>query len=156
MDRRSKEESRQIVSNTLNQMSDSEYFERSRAVYKSVARLLAGKPNAKKVLLFSPLSQWREVDLTGLEGDFKKISFDYVATDQDAPLPNTEYDIIFVPLYGFTDDGYRLGHGGGWYDKFLATQPGALKVGVGLEVQRINFISEPHDVPMDIVATEVR
>lgn len=60
-------------------------------------------------------------------------------------------NVVIAPLVGFDEDGYRLGHGGGYYDRTLANfadQP--LKIGVGVEAQRLKTIyPQPHDVPMD-------
>jgi len=60
-------------------------------------------------------------------------------------------NVVIAPLVGFDDQGYRLGHGGGYYDRTLASleeQP--LKIGVGLGEQRLESIyPQPHDVPMD-------
>jgi 5,10-methenyltetrahydrofolate synthetase len=64
-------------------------------------------------------------------------------------LPN----VVIAPLVGFDDKGYRLGHGGGYYDRTLAAyaeQP--QKIGVGFEEQHLNTIyPQPHDVPMDAI-----
>jgi 5,10-methenyltetrahydrofolate synthetase len=76
--------------------------------------------------------------------------------DTQAVLP----DLLLVPCVGFDDDGYRLGYGGGYYDRTLAAWPGTAKpvtVGVAYEACRIEALArEPHDVPLDAVITEVR
>lgn len=65
-------------------------------------------------------------------------------------------DAAFVPLVGFDGAGYRLGYGGGYFDRTLAAlarKP--LTVGVGTEAARLPTIHpQPHDVPMDFVVTE--
>jgi 5-formyltetrahydrofolate cyclo-ligase len=64
--------------------------------------------------------------------------------------------ILLVPLLGFDDAGYRLGYGGGYYDRTLAAlgrKP--LAIGVGHALGRLPTIHpQPHDVPMDAIATE--
>jgi len=73
----------------------------------------------------------------------------------DAGIPPRQFDLVIVPLLGFDDKGNRLGRGKGWYDRFLALQPKALKVGVALEIQRVESIPvEVHDVALDVVFTE--
>jgi 5-formyltetrahydrofolate cyclo-ligase len=66
--------------------------------------------------------------------------------------------VLLVPLVGFDVAGYRLGYGGGSYDRTLAglaTKP--LIVGVGYEFARLATIRpQPHDVPMDVIVTEAR
>ena len=69
-------------------------------------------------------------------------------------MPQKKYDVIVVPLFGFNDERYRLGHGGGWYDKLLAAQQQAVAVGVGFEAGRIAFATEAHDQKMDKIITE--
>jgi 5-formyltetrahydrofolate cyclo-ligase len=65
-----------------------------------------------------------------------------------------------VPLLAFDDDGYRLGYGGGFYDRTLAMwrQDGAgplVAIGVGLEAQRRPSLPrEPFDARLDWLLTE--
>jgi len=65
-------------------------------------------------------------------------------------------DIIVVPLVGFDRAGYRLGYGGGYFDRTLAVVPGRPRIiGVGYEQSRLETIHpQPHDVPMDVIVTE--
>jgi len=64
--------------------------------------------------------------------------------------------LLFVPLVGFDAAGYRLGHGGGYYDRTLAAlSPRPRAIGVGYEATRLATIHpQPHDIPMDAIATE--
>ena len=73
-----------------------------------------------------------------------------------------ELDMVFVPLVAFDQDGYRLGMGGGYYDRTFEkklkdqkpTTP--LLVGLAYEFQKQNnLVHEPWDVPLDMVVTEV-
>jgi 5,10-methenyltetrahydrofolate synthetase len=61
-----------------------------------------------------------------------------------------------IPPLGFDRRGYRLGYGGGYFDRTLAAlDPQPLKIGVGFELSRIATIHpQPHDVPMDFIVTE--
>jgi 5-formyltetrahydrofolate cyclo-ligase len=63
---------------------------------------------------------------------------------------------LLVPLVGFDSPGYRLGYGGGFYDRTLAAlRPKPLAIGVGYELGRLATIHpQPHDVPMDALVTE--
>ena len=65
-------------------------------------------------------------------------------------------DLILLPLNGFDGAGYRLGYGGGYFDRTLAAQvPRPLAVGVGFEINRIDSIRpEPHDQRLDWIITE--
>lgn len=64
--------------------------------------------------------------------------------------------IVLAPLVGFDRDCYRLGYGGGYFDRTLAAlAPRPLAIGVGFELSQVSTIyPQPFDVPMDIVVTE--
>ena len=76
------------------------------------------------------------------------------------PVPTTGDtvwpDVILLPLVAFDDAGYRLGYGGGYFDRTLAALPRpALTVGVGHEAARVASIKPgPHDLPLDAIVTE--
>jgi 5-formyltetrahydrofolate cyclo-ligase len=63
---------------------------------------------------------------------------------------------VLAPLVGFDRDCYRLGYGGGYFDRTLAAlTPRPFAVGVGFELSKIETIyPQGFDVPMDIVVTE--
>lgn len=65
-------------------------------------------------------------------------------------------DVILLPLNGFDSDGYRLGYGGGYFDRTLAAlTPRPLAVGVGFEINRLPSIRpESHDQRLDWLVTE--
>jgi 5-formyltetrahydrofolate cyclo-ligase len=65
-------------------------------------------------------------------------------------------DVLLIPPVGFDAAGFRLGYGGGFYDRTLAAMdPPPLKIGVGYELSRLGSIGPlPHDLPLDIVFTE--
>jgi len=78
----------------------------------------------------------------------------------DIPVPTRRKlahpDVLLVPLLGFDEAGYRLGNGGGYYDRTLAAiAPRPFTIGVGYELGRLKTIRpQPHDIPMDGIVTE--
>ena len=64
--------------------------------------------------------------------------------------------IVLAPLVGFDAGGYRLGYGGGYFDRTLAAMsPRAWAIGVGFAVQELATIyPQPFDIPMDLIVTE--
>ena len=64
--------------------------------------------------------------------------------------------VVLAPLVGFDRRSYRLGYGGGYFDRTLAAlSPRPLAIGVGFEIARIETIyPQAFDIPMDIVVTE--
>ena len=65
-------------------------------------------------------------------------------------------DMLLLPLNGFDGDGYRLGYGGGYFDRTLAAMsPRPLAVGVGFEINRLPTIRpERHDQRLDWLVSE--
>jgi 5-formyltetrahydrofolate cyclo-ligase len=65
-------------------------------------------------------------------------------------------DLLVVPLVGFDAQGYRLGYGGGFYDRTIAamtTKPRT--IGVGFELGRLETIyPQSHDIALDNIITE--
>jgi 5-formyltetrahydrofolate cyclo-ligase len=59
-------------------------------------------------------------------------------------------------LVGFDAASYRLGYGGGYFDRTLAAlAPRPFAIGVGFEFQRLETIHpQPFDIPMDWILTE--
>ena len=77
------------------------------------------------------------------------------------PLPNRRrivapaHDaLVIVPCVAFTPAGHRLGHGKGYFDRFLAQHRGT-SVGLAFESQKNERLPiEEHDIAVDIVLTE--
>ncbi|WP_118181956.1 5-formyltetrahydrofolate cyclo-ligase [Paraburkholderia phosphatilytica] len=67
-------------------------------------------------------------------------------------------DLLLIPCVGFDAEGYRLGYGGGYYDRTLATWPGEKKpvtVGIAYEACRVDALHrETHDIPLDAIITD--
>jgi 5-formyltetrahydrofolate cyclo-ligase len=63
-------------------------------------------------------------------------------------------DVLLIPLNAFDAHGFRLGYGGGYFDRTLA-ELAALPVGVGFELGRVDTVyPQPHDRPMRWIVTE--
>jgi len=76
------------------------------------------------------------------------------------PVPATAAvpapDILLLPLVAFDELGYRLGYGGGYFDRTLAALPyRPLTIGVGFELGRLESLhAQAHDVRLDVIVTE--
>lgn len=78
----------------------------------------------------------------------------------DIPIPAERLvlvpDALIVPLVGYDPQRYRLGYGGGYYDRTLATLPRRpFCVGLGYAEGHLPTIyPQPHDIPMDLIITD--
>jgi 5-formyltetrahydrofolate cyclo-ligase len=65
-------------------------------------------------------------------------------------------DAVLAPLVGFDRACYRLGYGGGYFDRTLAALvPRPLAIGIGFAIQELETIHpQPFDVAMDLIVTE--
>lgn len=70
-------------------------------------------------------------------------------------LQSATAGLVLVPGLAFGMDGARLGHGAGWYDRFLAAHPALLRVGIGFGMQvRAGLPCTDWDQKMDFLITE--
>jgi 5-formyltetrahydrofolate cyclo-ligase len=65
-------------------------------------------------------------------------------------------DVLLVPLIGYDQKSFRLGYGGGFYDRTPAAMPRRpLTLGIGFALGALPTIfPQPHDIPMDVIITE--
>ena len=66
-------------------------------------------------------------------------------------------DVVVVPCVGFTASGFRLGYGGGYFDRYLALHPHITAVGVALahaEISEADLAPRPHDIALAVIVTE--
>ncbi len=73
-------------------------------------------------------------------------------------LEPSEIGLVFVPGIAFDEEGYRLGYGKGFYDRFLGqVSKEAKKIGLAYEFQVVKRLPrEPHDEKVNILITEKR
>ena len=78
----------------------------------------------------------------------------------DLPVPEGTRVVVpqalLIPPVGFDARGYRLGYGGGYFDRTLAEMtPQPLKIGVAFEISRLESIHpQAYDIPLDFFVTE--
>ena len=83
-----------------------------------------------------------------------------VAGVWDIPIPEKREVVVpmtvLAPVVGFDAGCYRLGYGGGYFDRTLAAfSPRPMAIGVGFAGQEIATIHpQPFDLPMDMIVTE--
>jgi len=82
----------------------------------------------------------------------------------DIPVPpadaeTVDPDVLIVPLLAFDRQGYRVGYGGGFYDRTLAAKRGAggpvTAIGYAFAAQEVDAVPhESYDQPLDVIVTE--
>lgn len=83
-----------------------------------------------------------------------------IADRHGIPIPAldqaTTPDLVLLPLVAFDAQGFRLGYGGGYFDRTLAAlAPRPMTIGVGFELARVADIRpQAHDMRLDAVLTE--
>jgi len=70
-------------------------------------------------------------------------------------IPETQLDVVFVPLLAFDVKGNRVGYGGGYYDRFLKKcRPDVIKIGLSFfdAIEQIEDVNE-NDIPLTYCVT---
>jgi 5-formyltetrahydrofolate cyclo-ligase len=99
----------------------------------------------------APVEFWQWQDAAAMQRGFWNIP---VPAERRVVKP----DVLVIPLVGFDAAGFRLGYGGGYYDRTLATlTPRAFCIGVGYDDSQIETIHpRSHDIPMSVIVTARR
>lgn len=144
-----------------------------------VERLLPLLRDAETILLYHPLpeevdvsallsilsGQGRTVLLPRVTGRTQMVLCRYTSEKDLAPGPFgilepvgepfadvAAIDVAVVPGMAFTSDGWRLGRGRGYYDRFLAAAPYIYKIGVCFPYQLVSEVPhDEYDIRMDTV-----
>ncbi len=77
-----------------------------------------------------------------------------IATSNGPPVVP---DVVLVPCLGFTADGFRLGYGAGYFDRWQAVHPQVTAIGVAWSLGMLDasaFVPQPHDRALMMVVTE--
>jgi 5-formyltetrahydrofolate cyclo-ligase len=114
-----------------------------------------------------PMASRRKIGLPVVDKARKTLEFH--AWWPGCPMANDAYDIpkpvdteivtptlLLVPCVGFTAKGFRLGYGGGFYDRTLAAAaPKPFAVGLAFAHGFVShWVPEPHDVALDAILTD--
>ncbi|MGE7657696.1 5-formyltetrahydrofolate cyclo-ligase [Bacillus altitudinis] len=88
-----------------------------------------------------------------------KMKSSYFGLLEPDPLESTAVhkeaiDLIIVPGVCFDQHGYRIGYGGGYYDRYLADYHG-VTIALCLSLQQTRHIpAETHDIPVSMIVSE--
>ena len=154
-----KQQLRRSLRERRRQVSSKERASASREIARRLFELV-DFGGVRALHVYRSVPGWGEVDTEEIVAAIgsRWPAVEIVSPDLSAeqPIPTRPFDLIVVPVLGFDRRNFRLGLGAGFYDRFLATQPDALKVGLAYDWARLDALpDEPHDIPLDLVITEV-
>ncbi len=113
-----------------------------------------------KLHIYLPIKEHNEVDTKKLIGflreNYPNIQIEIAPKKAMPTIPEGNvYDLVILPVVGFDRRGYRLGYGGGYYDKFLAKNRCKQTIGLAYSFSEIDKIpDEPHDRKIQTIITE--
>ncbi len=114
---------------------------------------------AQNVILFAPLPSEPVITPLKLDCQARKVSCFTIPqnarSEAETQLPEA-IDLILVPGLAFSRNRYRVGRGGGFFDRLLAGRAaGAFKLGICFSFQLLDEVPvEDHDIQMDAVVTD--
>lgn len=94
----------------------------------------------KDKTLLLPVTHRKEMTVCPFEGNDKMHRGKFGIPEPTTPPYLGDIDLIIVPAVAFDKKGYRLGRGGGYYDRFLKKQPHATLIGVGYDFQLVEEV----------------
>ena len=112
--------------------------------------------DCKKVLIPKTYSKGRMDFVIYDPQQLVKTSFGLLEPQGDLGVVDaSQIDLVHVPGLAFTMEGYRIGYGGGYYDRYLKHFPGHTLSTV-YPCQIRDFIPEDHDIPVQEVLIDER
>ena len=112
--------------------------------------------DGKKVLIPKTYPKGRMEFVVYRPQQLVKTSFGLLEPQGDLEVVDaSQIDLIHVPGLVFTTEGYRIGYGGGYYDRYLEHSSGhTLSTVYPCQIQ--DFIPEKHDIPVQEVLIDER
>ena len=94
--------------------------------------------------------------IRGAKTDLVRHPYGMFEPNTTCPIfPTTQLQLIIVPGIAFDANGYRLGYGKGFYDRFLAKCPNAVSVGLAYQLQIVeDTFPQEWDIPVQHIFTE--
>lgn len=144
-------------------------------ITKNKKRIMLYKDFRKEVqtdqMIAYLLEHHHEIVLPRVSDDKENMELYLVTGDDDMqcssygimePIPSAErlvnpetLDLILSPGVGFTKEGYRIGYGGGFYDKMLVNLKKVFVCALAFDCQIVNNLPiEAHDQKLDMIITE--
>ncbi|OLU38339.1 5-formyltetrahydrofolate cyclo-ligase [Ileibacterium valens] len=128
-------------------------------LFKMVPDYLVPKVISKTEMIFWKPENLKKQVFGVIEPFSKEIEamMNHWVTEQEMEEFRQRYvpDVLLVPLSAFFNT-YRLGYGGGYYDRYLANHPEIITIGVAFDEQEMAFYPMPWDQVLDYIVTPTR
>jgi len=72
----------------------------------------------------------------------------------EQPVFGATPEALLIPCVGFNAQRFRIGYGGGFYDRTLAGTPRPLAIGIAYACLQADFGTEAHDIALDMMVTD--
>ncbi len=139
----------------------SEAYQQAKTIYgylpynqevRTVAMLQKALDDGKRVAV--PKCYGDEMRFIYLD-DLSKVEKGYCGIPEpieDGPVADDPTALVLMPGLAFDPQGHRMGYGGGFYDKFLASEPEHPTLALCYDFQMLDHLeTEAHDIPVDYV-----
>ena len=111
---------------------------------------------SRKISLSLPITPARDQPLQFVRwqpGDaLVKGAYNVLIPEKQEPVAMPE--ALLIPCVGYTSGRFRLGYGGGFFDRTLAAHPGTHTIGVAYSCLKTEFETEENDIPLHCIITE--
>ena len=118
--------------------------------FNTILFIKQAQADGKRILIPKTYRNGRMVFMDYNPNDLELTAFGLWEPRSERVVEQTHIDLIHVPGLAFTTEGYRIGYGGGYYDRYLEHFSGhTLSTVYHYQVQ--DFIPENHDIPVQEV-----
>ena len=152
----------------INQLYNTNYYKKAKTIMTFISFgaevdthdfIKTSIRNNKRIVVPITVPATKELKLSEvLDFDELEIGFYDILTPKDKFIryvDPSEVDLIIVPGVAFDRDGYRIGYGGGYYDRFLSKLDHITKISLAFDMQFIDKVPrEDFDIPVDYIITE--
>ena len=139
----------------------SEAYRQAKSIYgylpynqevRTVPMLEAAMQDGKRVAV--PKCYGDEMRFIWME-DLSRVEKGYAGIQEpveDGPVADDKTALVLMPGLAFDSEGHRIGYGGGFYDKFLASEPEHPTLALCYDFQMLEHLeTEEYDIPVDTV-----
>lgn len=166
----SKNEHISLSREVFKRLKDTQYYKNAKNIFVFISFgseidthefIKEGIKEGKNILVPITIHKTREM-IPSLLKDFNELAPGYFnilspKKEFERPVDPKEIDLVVVPGAVFDKRGYRVGYGGGFYDRFLSNKvrKEVPKIAVGFDLQIIEQVpTNEFDFPVDFITTE--